>query len=413
MTDIPILTRRSALGMIGGAGAAVLGATRPVPAQPAPAIGKGATLTVSTWGGITSDGIRDYVGPEFEKLTGARLAFDIGGQGARYNKLLAQKGNQSADVFFGTDESVVGGLRAGVLQPADQAAVPNFADVHDWAVTVKAPATGQVAGVPYTMISYALAYDPAAVTAPPTSWGDLWRPEFQGKLAFAAAGHSQMPALVILAAELAGGSVSNVDAGFAKLAQLRPNKLTFFWTDWAPLLKTGDTAVAAELAGGSVSNVDAGFAKLAQLRPNKLTFFWTDWAPLLKTGDTAVATEFDYYLEAMKMQGYPVDYVFPTEGAIGSPELVALVAGTKKRELAQAFMNLMIDPRIQETFAVKTFQGPTNKQARIPSDVAAKMSFGEDKLKRIRFFDPVVCLDNRPAWTERMTTEVVPAWQAR
>jgi len=354
--------------MIGGAGAAVLGATRPVPAQPAPAIGKGATLTVSTWGGITSDGIRDYVGPEFEKLTGARLAFDIGGQGARYNKLLAQKGNQSADVFFGTDESVVGGLRAGVLQPADQAAVPNFADVHDWAVTVKAPATGQVAGVPYTMISYALAYDPAAVTAPPTSWGDLWRPEFQGKLAFAAAGHSQMPALVIL---------------------------------------------AAELAGGSVSNVDAGFAKLAQLRPNKLTFFWTDWAPLLKTGDTAVATEFDYYLEAMKMQGYPVDYVFPTEGAIGSPELVALVAGTKKRELAQAFMNLMIDPRIQETFAVKTFQGPTNKQARIPSDVAAKMSFGEDKLKRIRFFDPVVCLDNRPAWTERMTTEVVPAWQAR
>ncbi len=365
MIKNPTFTRRSALGLVGGAGAFALGASRSVQAQPAPAIGKGATLVVSTWGGITSDGIRDYVGPEFGKLTGAKLAFDIGGQGARYNKLLAQKGNQSADVFFGTDESVVGGLRAGVLQPADQAAVPNFGDVQDWAITVKRPA-GQIAGVPYTMISYALAYNPETVKTPPTSWGDLWRPDFQGKLAFAAAGHSQMPALVIL---------------------------------------------AAELAGGSVTDVDPGFAKLAKLRPNKLTYFWTDWAPMLKTGDTVAATEFDYYLEAMKLQGYPVDYVFPTEGAIGSPELAAMVAGTKNREIAQVFMNLMIDPKVQETFAVKTFQGPTNKKAQIPADIAARMSYGEDKLKRVRFFDPVVCLDNRPAWTERMTTEVVPAWQ--
>lgn len=367
MNDLPFLTRRSTLGLLGGAGMAGLGTSSSARAQPAPAIAKGATLTVSTWGGITSDGIRDYVGPEFEKLTGAKLAFDIGGQGARYNKLLAQKGNQSADVFFGTDESVVGGLRAGVLQPADQAALPNFKDVHDWAVTVKVPVFGQIAGVPYTMISYALAYNPETVKTPPTSWGDMWRPEFQGKLAYAAAGHSQMPALVIL---------------------------------------------AAELAGGSVTNVDPGFTKLAQLRPNKLTFFWTDWAPMLKTGDTVAATEFDYYLEAMKMQGYPVDYVFPIEGAIGSPELVAMVAGTRNREIAQVFMNLMIDPSVQETFAVKTFQGPTNKMTRVPAEIAAKMSYGDDKLKRVRFFDPVVCLDNRPAWTERLTTEVVPAWQA-
>ncbi len=368
MIDNRFVTRRSTFGLLGSAGAAVLGAPRPARAQPAPAIGTGATLTVSTWGGITSDGIRDEVGPEFEKLTGAKLAFDIGGQGARYNKLLAQKGNQSADVFFGTDEAVVGGLRAGVLQPAEQAAVPNFTDVHDWAVTVTAPAAGQIAGVPYTMISYALAYNPDTVKTPPTSWGDLWRPEFQGKLAYAAAGHSQMPALVIL---------------------------------------------AAELAGGSVTNVDPGFTKLAQLRPNKLTYFWTDWAPMLKTGDTIGATEFDYYLEAMKMQGYPVEYVFPREGAIGSPELVALVAGSKNREIAQVFMSLMIDPKVQEVFAVKTFQGPTNMKTRVPADIAAKMSYGEDKLKRVRFFDPVVCLDNRPVWTERMTTEVIPAWQVR
>jgi putative spermidine/putrescine transport system substrate-binding protein len=89
------LSRRSVIKLAGGAVGASLAA---------PAIAQGTTLTVSTWGGVTADGIRDYVGPEFQKQTGAKLAFDIGGQGARYNKLLAQKGNQTADVFFGTDE---------------------------------------------------------------------------------------------------------------------------------------------------------------------------------------------------------------------------------------------------------------------------------------------------------------------
>jgi putative spermidine/putrescine transport system substrate-binding protein len=353
------LSRRTVIKLAGAAAGASLAA---------PAIAQGTTLTISTWGGVTADGIRDYVGPEFQKLTGAKLAFDIGGQGARYNKLLAQKGNQTADIFFGTDESVVAGLQAGVLQTTEAASVPNYADVQDWAKTIKpADPAAQIAGVPYTLISYVLAYNPQVVKTPPTSWGDMWRPEFKGKLALAAPGHSQMPALVI---------------------------------------------IAAELAGGSATNIDPGFAKLAELRPNKLTFFWTDWAPTLKTGDSTAATEFDYYLETMKAQGYPIEYVFPKEGGIGAAEAAALVAGTPNKAVAQAFLNLMIDPKVQETFAVQTFQGPTNKTVQLPADIAAKMSYG-DKLQHIRFFDPVFFNDNRAAWTERLTTEVVPEWKAR
>ncbi|WP_428487693.1 ABC transporter substrate-binding protein [Rhodopila sp.] len=363
MIGIP---RRSVIKLATTAGA--VAASRLATAQPAPAIGKGTTLTLSTWGGVTSDGIRDYVGPEFEKQTGAKLAFDIGGQGARYNKLLAQKGNQGTDVFFGTDEALVGGLRAGVLQTADLKALPNYADLHDWSRTVQPPDRAtQVAGVPYTLISYVLAFNPDTVKTRPISWGDLWRPEFQGKLAFAAPGHSQMPGLVI---------------------------------------------IAAELAGGDKTNVDPGFAKLAKLRPDKLTFFWTDWAPMLKTGDTNSATEFDYYPETMKAQGYPIDYVFPSEGAIGAAECAALVAGTRNREVAHVFLNLMIDPAIQETFATRTFQGPTNKKVQLTADIAARMSYGE-KLKHIRFFDPAFWHENRPAWTERLNTEVVPEWGVR
>ena len=98
--------------LIQGAGAIGLGAVgasanaRITRAQGAPAIVRGTTLTVSTWGGVTQDGIKAYAQKEFEKQTGATLAFDIGGQGARYNKLLAQRANPPADVFFSTDEAV-------------------------------------------------------------------------------------------------------------------------------------------------------------------------------------------------------------------------------------------------------------------------------------------------------------------
>ena len=368
MTTIPpppLLSRRSVLTL----GSGLLATANAARAQPAPAIAKGTTLVVSTWGGVTSDWLRDQVGPEFEKQTGAKLAFDVGGQGARYNRLLAQKGNQSADIFMGNDESIVGGLRNGFLQPADRKVMSNYADLQDWAVSVKvADPQAQVAGAPFTLIAYVLAYNSETVTTKPTSWDDLWRPEFKGKLALAAPGHSAMPNLVIM---------------------------------------------AAELAGGSATNVDPGFAKLAELRPNKLTFFWTDWAPLLKTGDTNSATEFDYYLQTMKAQGYPIDFVFPKEGGIASTSSAALVMGTKNREIGQAFMNLLIDPKTQETAAARIFQSPTNKKVQVPSDVAAKISIGDEKLKRIRFFDPVVAYENRPAWTERLTLEVVPAWQTR
>jgi putative spermidine/putrescine transport system substrate-binding protein len=356
------LTRRNALKTFGTvAAASVLGAPTVLRAADS------AVLTVSTWGGITEDSIRKYVQPAFEKLTGATLAFDIGGQGARYNKLLAQRANPPADVFFSTDEAVVTGTRAGVLTPATKKNLPNFADLQPWANTLKSDDDAHVGGVPYSLIACALAYNPELVKTAPTSWEDLWKPEFAGKIDFASPVNSLMPAFVIM---------------------------------------------AAELAGGSATNVDPGFAKLATLKPAKLSVFWTDWAPLNKTGDVVVATEFDYYLEAMKDQKYAIDYVYPKEKAIASLEYASVVKGTKKQDLAEAFLNLLLDPKVQEGVAEQTYQGPTNAKANLSEKIAARCAYGP-RVQQLRFFDPVVFADNRPAWTERLNLEVVPSWGAR
>ncbi|MBO1074592.1 ABC transporter substrate-binding protein [Roseomonas marmotae] len=353
-------SRRSALQAFSAIGAAGLLAR--------PALAQTRTLTVSTWGGVTEEGLKAYVQPEFERLTGAKLAYDIGGQGARYNKLLAQRANPPADVFFSTDEGVVAGQKAGVLVPASRKGVPNIADIEDWAMSVKRGTTDEtIAGAPYTLIAYGMGYNPEKVKEPVTSWADLWRPEFQGKLAFASPVHSQMPAFVIL---------------------------------------------AAEMAGGSIDNVDPGFKKLAELKPSKLTVFWTDWAPLAKSGDVTLGTEFDYYIETMKDQNYPMEYVVPKEKGIAVPEYVSVVKGSKNQELAEAFLNLMLDPKVQASFAASTYSGTTNRKAVLPEAVRARCACGAT-VDQLRFFDPELFAAKRALWTERMNLEVVPNWQAR
>ena len=356
--------RRTVLRGAGALGVAAAAA----PLMPKPAIAQRATLTVSTWGGVTQDGIKAHLQPEFEKQSGATIAYDIGGQGARYNKLLAQRASPVADVFFSTDESVLSGHRAGILGNASRKGLPNLANLQPWADNLKSLNTdATVPTAPYTLLSYALAYNPEVVKDKPTGWADMWRPEFRDKLALAAPVHSVMPAFVIM---------------------------------------------AAEMAGGSAANVDPGFKKLAELRPSKLTVFWTDWAPLNKTGDVTLATEFDYYLETMRDQKYPIEYVVPKEKGIAALNCASVVKGTKNQELAELFMDLMMSAKFQAASATESFQGPTNKQVELSAAVQARCTVGA-RVDQLRFFDPVMFADNRPAWTERFNTEVVPNWRTR
>jgi putative spermidine/putrescine transport system substrate-binding protein len=366
VSDVKKLSRRGALKLGGWAVAMAAPGTRSAVA--APNFAKGSVLTVSTWGGVTQDAIKAYIEPEFTKLTGATLAYDIGGMGARYNKLLAQRANPVVDVFYGTDEATVSGLKAGIMTPVSRKNVPLIADLESWAFTIKTGTNSDtVASVPVTLGAYVLGYNPQTVKEVPKAWADMWRPDLAGALALAAPVHSAMPQLVIIAAELAGGSAQNIDPGFKKLAELKPLKLTVFWTDWAPLLKSGDVTIATELA---------------------------------------------YYMEAMKDDKYPIEYVIPKEKGIASLTNLALVTGSRNVELAEAFFNLSLEPAIQQVITAKTYYAPTNKKVALNESVAARCPCG-GKIDQIRFFDPELLAAVRPLWTERLNTEVLPLWKTR
>jgi len=72
----------------------------------------------------------------------------------------------------------------------------------------------------------------------------------------------------------------------------------------------------------------------------------------------------------------------------------------------------MLEPRVQEPFAIETYQGPTNKNVKLSPAQIALCACGA-RVDQLRFFDPSLFADRRAAWTERLNTEVIPNWRAR
>ncbi|MCC6174364.1 MAG: extracellular solute-binding protein [Chloroflexi bacterium] len=317
------------------------------------------SLTVSIWGGVTEESVRKWVLPRFQKEFNATVTLDVGLQGARFNKLLSQRGAQTVDIFCSTEELVYNGLKQDLFEKIDPKKIPNMARLHPWATPV--PEYGPAIG----LTTFGLAYNTRALSTPPTSWADLWRPDLRGRLALINFTHSQGPALLIRAAELHNGSMQAVDAGFASLAELRPAVVELYFTEYIPQLLQDQVLVAPEL---------------------------------------------DYYVQSLKLQGYPIDWVLPDDGAFSVLQIANIVKGSPNRQVAEQFIDFYLDSESQRAIANDNYTSPSNKETTLEPTVAAKTMVG-DRLAKLRTFDLETIADARPAWTERFSAEVLPKWK--
>ena len=321
-------------------------------------------LIISTWGGTAEEFVRSYVEPRFHEMyPNVTIVYDVGGQGARLNKLIAQKDNPEVNLFMSTPEAFYIALNEGLLQPINQDNVPEMENVFDWAVPEPEY------GVGTTAYAYAIGYNPDFFgDDPPTSWLDLWRPEVQGKLVLPAIGHSMMTDFLI---------------------------------------------GAAEIHGGSQDNIEPGVEALAKLQPVGQSYFYTDWMPLWEAGDAVMVVDFDIYINRFKdEQGGNIEFVIPEEGAYGLFGHYSLVKGTEGelKEAAEYFINLVISQEVQADNPEGHYIAP------IRADVVVSDKFDEllaaygDSLAQVRWIDPKFKADHRAEWTELLNQTVAPAW---
>jgi putative spermidine/putrescine transport system substrate-binding protein len=275
-------------------------------------------LVVSIWGGSWRDMVDNIIGKKFTAETGVPVEYITGGTIDRLNKEKLAKGNPESDITFTT--SHVGWLYAndGLYEELDLGKVANAKNL-----------IPQARISPYHIGTWAYVYTIGyrsdllkGVTF--ESWADLWRPEIKGKLA---APDFDPSHLIVVAAILSGGDAAHWEKGQAKLKTLKPSFKAFYTND----------------------------ANSQQLIAN---------------GETPVQVILSMNAHYMVSEGVPIELVIPKEGAVLGIDTVAIMKGSKKRDLAYKFINVALDPQAQAEVASFKKGSPVVTDAKIDPAIA-------------------------------------------
>ncbi|OYW57652.1 MAG: hypothetical protein B7Z30_11030 [Rhizobiales bacterium 12-68-15] len=176
-------------------------------------------LVAATFGGTWANVQKQILAPYFTKRTGASVVQSPMLATEQIAKLTAAKGNQPPfDVAMLDEGPALEAIDAGLIAKYDPAKSPNFAALN--------PQFQGAYGPAITMQAIGIAYNPKTVKTPPTSWEDLWKPEYKGRVGITSLASTLGLAFLLDINRLAGGTEANMEPGF----KLKPD-LAYAYVD--------------------------------------------------------------------------------------------------------------------------------------------------------------------------------------
>jgi putative spermidine/putrescine transport system substrate-binding protein len=321
------ISRRTLLRSAGAA--ATLGAI----AAPHVARAEASTLKITTWGGKWGEVMKGEVLPAFEKEHTCKVEAD---QAFPYlPKLQASPPNAPLyDVLHANSneqwQAVTNGL---VMEKIGAREVPHVKDVYPYAVSEK------VAGVTIFTSAIGLGYRTDRGLTPPKSWKDLADPKLAGQR-----GGYQIPV--------------------NSLGQ-------------AHLLLLG------QLYGNGMTDLDAAYKALEQLKPIKLVDFTGQMEKMLLQGEVGVGIIHDSGVYRYDGQNQPVDFVAPAEGVLSLEQVLNVTPGSKVKELAFAYIDYMLRPDVQKKLSEAVWYSPSNKNVKLDPKYDAKLFNTPEKVAQL------------------------------
>jgi putative spermidine/putrescine transport system substrate-binding protein len=317
-------------------------------------------LVVAAWGDPYEAGWRKALVPAFEKKYGVKITWVQGFSTQTLAKLRAQKDNPQIDVAMMDDGPHRQAATLGLVERIDRSKLSNARDLYDVAFEP------EDYGIGFAVAGYGLYYNTKAFAdnkwAPPTSWLDLFRPEFKGKVSVHNIGNANGMFLLLALNKIAGGTESNVEPGFAKLKELVPHVVTFD--------KFGETPT------------------------------------LIQQGSAVIGTWNIDRVVNLAATGVPVKFVYPKEGIWGIKEVITIVKGRPNQDLAYKFIDMILSPEEQVNTAKFIGLGSLHKQAKLDDETAGKVIYGPEAIAKMTIPNWQVVNANRAAWTERWNKEI-------
>lgn len=237
--------------------------------------------------------IADKIQSDFEaKNPDIKLDVFRSGTGAVVTKLMTEKaaGDIRADLIWVADPSTYEGFKQQNMllefTPAEAASLPS---------SMKDPDGYYYAG---RLINMIIGYNTSEVTTPPKTWKELLSEEYRGKVG--------------MATPLSSG------AALAAAATLADK---YGWQYFKDFHANGG---AQEKSNGSVRD-------------------------LIASGELKAGIVLDYMMRTAKSKGSPVDYVWPSDGAVFIPSPIAILAASKHPGAAKSFVGYVLSKSGQQT----------------------------------------------------------------
>ena len=338
-----------------GSSALVGGSLLPGVRQSIFAQGKPSQMVLMTWGGLWGDAMRDGAGNEFEKQTGIKIVQDRSGSPAdRITKIKVNINDQKFDLVQLHDGLVPLAVAQGVLEPLNKTS-PRLANLKDIQ-----PRFVQSHWIAMIYSPLGIIYNTKLVKNPPTSFADLWRPEFKRRIALPEISHSIGPYIIPIGALAAGKPPMDAETGFDML-----KKMVGQDPIWA---KDTDTIMNS-----------------------------------LRGEDATIGLLYKSQTYTVKGWNVPVEWVYPKEGAILYSAGTAIAKGTKNVELAEQFLNLTLDPKVQTIYTEKFNYPGTNQnmEAILPPNLQERVRSTPEEMNRLVDLDHATMAEKRAEWTDR------------
>ncbi|NMB55302.1 MAG: thiamine ABC transporter substrate-binding protein [Leptolinea sp.] len=301
--------------------------TSPTTQGSAETAGEPQTLTILTHDSFSAS---EGVIAAFEKENNVKLSFIKGGDtGATVNRAIISKNAPLADVIYGVDNTFFSRAETGDILESYQS--PQLVNIPD---SLKLSKDNLLTPVDYgdVCINYDKAYFKEKNLTPPQSLLDLTKPEYKGLLVIENPATSS-PGLAFM---------------LATISEFGVDTYLDFWKS----LKNNDLLVVNDWEAAYYTHFSGSSGKGPR--------------PMVLSYGTSPAVEVVY------ADPKPADA--PTASLVGPNmcfrqiEFVGILKGTNKRELAEKFIDFMLDTPFQNDIPLQMFVFPANKNATLPEE---------------------------------------------
>ncbi|WP_236995080.1 polyamine ABC transporter substrate-binding protein [Heliomicrobium modesticaldum] len=308
-------------------------------------------LNIYSW----ADNFSPEVLDDFAKKHNCKVNYDVFSSN---EELLAklQAGGAQYDVIQPSDYMVGAMVKMGLLEELNHNSIPNMKNLVS---TFQTPAfdPGNKHSVVYTWGITGIAYNTKYVKEPISSWQDLWNPKYKGRL-------------VLL-------NDSREVLGMA----LKKNGFSNSTKDQKEL--------------------DKAFNDLKTLAPNVLAFDTDDIKQKFITEEAWIGTMWSGDAAFVYKDNKDVAFVIPKEGTTIWADTLAIPKGAKHRELAEQFINYLMEPEVsvknyefigysnpnEKAFAQHSEEYRKNPMINLSKSEIAKGEWLQDVGDMLKFYD--------------------------